>query len=125
MHRRHAEYWTIALLPLLVMRLLLPTGVMPAYGTHGVGLVLCSLAHLQQLPAKGSERLPSNQRGAHSDPLCPFATAAAPAPIVTLNSSPEPPDTRFNLSSGSRDTQRTTIFGPHRSQLTRAPPSYS
>lgn len=124
MHRRH-EYWTIALLPLLVMRLLLPSGVMPAYGTHGVGLVLCSSAHLQRLSVKDSERLAPNQRHTHSDLLCPFAAAAAPAPIITLTSPPAPPDTPLNISSRPRDPQRTVISGPRRSQLTRAPPSYS
>src|SRR5580698_8402443 len=71
MTRRRAEFWMLWLLPLLVMRLLLPTGVMPARSTHGFALVLCSVQHPQSAPQPGH---------AHAEVVCPFAAAATTAP---------------------------------------------
>ena len=63
------------LLPLLLMRLLLPSGVMPARASLGFALVLCSAQHAPSTPDPG--------RG-HADALCPFAAAATPAPPASL-----------------------------------------
>src|ERR1700684_1089470 len=71
MTRQRAQLWMLGLLPLLVVRLLLPTGVMPARGTHGLALVLCGSSPLRRAPEQGHSR---------ADTLCPFAAAAAAAP---------------------------------------------
>lgn len=103
------------LLPLLVMRLLLPTGVMPARGTHGFALVLCSVQHLQSAPQPGH---------AHAEALCPFAAAATaappPAPIR-----PALPVALPGTSQIACTAQCGGQSGTPRSQLARAPPSFS
>jgi hypothetical protein len=115
MSRRRAEFWMLGLLPLLVLRLLLPTGVMPARGIHGLALVLCSAQQVRSAPDTGQ---------VHADALCPFAAAATPAPPATpmqpaVAGSPSslPPLARQALCSGPS--------GAPRSQLARAPPSFS
>jgi hypothetical protein len=115
MTRRRAEFWMLWLLPLLVMRLLLPTGVMPARSTHGVALVLCSFQHLRSAPDQGH---------AHADAPCPFAAAATSAPPsadlnqarVGWQSSPAPL---------AFEAQCRGLTGTARSQCARAPPSFS
>lgn len=115
MTRRRAEFWMFWLLPLLVMRLLLPTGVMPARSTHGFALVLCSVQHLRSAPQPGH---------AHAEALCPFAAAASAAPpsapiqpALALAPSRQPLVVCTAQCSGQSGTPR--------SQLARAPPSFS
>jgi hypothetical protein len=115
MTRRRAEFWMLWLLPLLVMRLLLPTGVMPARSTHGVALVLCSIQHLRSAPESGH---------AHAEPLCPFAAAASAAPPSALIG-PALPDALSNQSPMVCEAQCTGQSGAPRTQLARAPPSFS
>jgi hypothetical protein len=115
MTRRRAEFWMLWLLPLLVMRLLLPTGVMPARSTHGFALVLCSVQHLRSAPQPGH---------AHAESLCPFAAAASAAPP----SAPIQPALPLALPGQSLiacTSQCNGQSGTPRSQLARAPPSFS
>jgi hypothetical protein len=115
MSRRRAELWMLGLLPLLVMRLLLPTGVMPARGTHGLALVLCSAQPARSAPDTGRT---------HADALCPFAAAGMPA----APASPMPPAVAGSASSLSPLARQAPCSGPSgtpRSQLVRAPPSFS
>ena len=103
------------LLPLLVMRLLLPTGVMPARSTHGFALVLCSAQHLRSAPQSGQ---------AHAGALCPFAAAASAAPpAVQVRSALPPALSRQSLIACT--AQCSGQSGTPRSQLARAPPSSS
>jgi hypothetical protein len=115
MTRRRAEFWILWLLPLLVMRQLLPTGVMPARGTHGVALVLCSSQHLRSAPDQGH---------AHADAPCPFAAAATgAAPAADLNQARV--DCRLSLAPLALEGQCRGLTGSARSQRARAPPSFS
>jgi hypothetical protein len=115
MTRQRAQLWMLGLLPLLVVRLLLPIGVMPAHGTHGFALVLCSSSHLHPAPDQGHAR---------ADTLCPFAAAAAAAPAGT----PDHPllvVTRAALAPLPRVLQCPLQGGLARSQSARGPPSFS
>jgi hypothetical protein len=115
MTRQRAQLWMLGLLPLLVVRLLLPTGVMPAHGTHGFALVLCSSSHLHPAPDQGHER---------ADTLCAFAAAAAAAPAGT----PDQPlllSTRAAPAPLPRVLQCPLQGGLARSQTARGPPSFS
>jgi hypothetical protein len=103
------------LLPLLVMRLLLPTGVMPARSTHGLALVLCGVQHLPSAPQPGH---------AHAEALCPFAAAASAAPpAATIR--PALPLALARQLPIARSAQCSGQSGTVRSQLARAPPSFS
>jgi hypothetical protein len=115
MTRRRAEFWMLWLLPLLVMRLLLPTGVMPARSSHGLALVLCSVQHLRSAPQPGHARI---------EALCPFAAAASAAPpsaLILPALTPVP--SRQSLIACT--AQCNGQSGTPRSQLARAPPSFS
>ena len=103
------------LLPLLVMRLLLPSGVMPARSTHGLALVLCSSQHVRSAPDPGR---------VHADALCPFATAVTTAPPASLMQ-PAVAGTRSSLWPLTCQAQCSGQSGAPRSQLARAPPSFS
>lgn len=103
------------LLPLLVMRLLLPTGVMPARSTHGLALVLCSVQHPQSAPQPGH---------AHAEALCPFAAAASAAPpqAAIQPALPLALERQLPIAGGAQCSGQS---GTLRSQLARAPPSFS
>jgi hypothetical protein len=115
MTRHRAQIRMLWLLPLLLTRLLLPTGVMPARGAHGVALVLCSWQHHQSAPA---------QDHSHADAPCPFAAAASAAPPSTLpQSALAMTAPTLALRGGSAQCAGRT--GAARSQRARAPPSFS
>lgn len=112
------------LLPLLLLRLLLPTGVMPADAAGHASLALCSEGLPQPAAVPDREQRQPRPGGSHADSLCPFAAAAALAPP----SAPSPPAPRIAASdapSRGSQAQRTARSGPRRSQLSRAPPSLS
>jgi hypothetical protein len=115
MTRHRAQLWMLWLLPLLVMRLLLPTGVMPARSAHGVALVLCSWQHHQSAP---------DRNHSHVDALCPFAAAATAAPPAAPIL-PVVAATRSTRAPRAGEAQCAGQTGAIRSQSARAPPSFS
>ncbi|MFI4868229.1 MAG: hypothetical protein ACHQDD_02615 [Steroidobacterales bacterium] len=115
MSRRRAEFWMLWLLPLLAMRLLLPSGVMPAHSPHGFALVLCSSQHLRSAPDPGH---------AHAEALCPFAAAATPAPPASLMQAAVAA-APSSLAPLTCQAQCSGHSGAARSQFARAPPSFS
>jgi hypothetical protein len=115
MTRQRAQLWMLGLLPLLVVRLLLPTGVMPARGSHGLALVLCGSTHLRPAP---------EQRHSHADTPCPFAAAAVAAPTDTP-AQPALLATRSALAQLAISAQCPLHSAVARSQTARGPPSYS
>ncbi|MGH8231921.1 MAG: hypothetical protein ACRESY_08885 [Steroidobacteraceae bacterium] len=114
MTRRRAEFWLLGLLPLLVMRLLLPTGVMPARGDHGFALILCGVQHQHAGPDSGR---------AHADTPCPFAAAATVAPPASVQLSPCVPAATSTLILAPAPCSAQSVLA--RSQRARAPPSFS
>jgi hypothetical protein len=115
MTRRNAQFWMLWLLPLLVTRLLLPTGVMPARAAHGVALVLCSWQHHRSAP---------DQTHSHADAPCPFAAAATAAPPAAASLAALA-STLPTLAPSSGTAQCIGRSGVARSQRARAPPSFS
>jgi hypothetical protein len=115
MTRQRAQLWMLGLLPLLVMRLLLPTGVMPAHSSHGFALVLCSSSHQHPAPDQGHAR---------ADTLCAFAAAGAAAPAGAPDQAPLFA-IRAALLSLSGVLQCPLQGGLARSQTARGPPSFS
>jgi hypothetical protein len=115
MTRRRAEFWMLWLLPLLVMRLLLPTGVMPARSGHGFALVLCSVQHLRSAPQPGQ---------AHTKMLCPLEATQDAASSSALIQPPLPLVLSRQLPVACT-AQCSTQSGTVRTQLARAPPPFS
>jgi hypothetical protein len=147
MIRRAALVWMRTLLPLLALRLLLPTGFMLAPGEHGVALVLCSMAmprgaastdgagamsmdmHMSgmDMAASGDAgRHPApDDGGAHKDTVCPFAAAASPAPVSVQPLIAQRLVPVVTVALLRTEPQRTAQSGPLRSQISRAPPAFS
>jgi hypothetical protein len=119
-HRRAEKYFLFAL-PLIVLRLLLPAGLMPTAEISGPALELCSPEKVGQSP--GNPRAPE-QGGSHNDGLCPFAAAAAMAPahaaVIQVS-----PGVGLALAPCSFNAQCVAQSGPLRTQRSRAPPSNS
>jgi len=123
MNRRRAQGWVFWLLPLLAARLLLPVGVMPAAGSQGPALMLCSGGFLATALADSASRRDATQRGSSdAGGSCPFAAAgllapplAATLPALALATAVAAPP--------ALSAQRGAQFGPLRSQLSRAPPA--
>lgn len=117
MTRRQAQLWTVWLLPLLVVRLLLPSGVMPAHGAHGASLVMCRAQF-------GAPLLPASSGGhtdpTHADHSCPFFAAAALAAPTTQLSALSP--LLLVVAVALLALRRINPSGPIRSQRSRAPP---
>ena len=121
MTRRRLQFTIHWLLPLLVLRLMLPSGIMPAYDLQGMKLVFCSGLVQQPQDDAGHSGSPAS---AHADVLCPFAAAAAPAPP------PVPVLTELRLSVAISPVARQLFFavvqpGPRRIQTPRGPPALS
>jgi hypothetical protein len=114
MTRRRAEFWLLWLIPLLVMRLLLPTGVMPARGDHGFALILCTVQHPHAAPDAGR---------AHADAPCPFAAAATVAPPASAQLAPCALTVSRALILAPAPCAARSVLA--RSQRARAPPSFS
>lgn len=122
MTRRRAENWIVWLLPLLMLRLLLPVGVMPAAGPQGTGFVLCT-AQFGVNAAAANHTAPI-RGSSHADSLCPFAAAAAGAPTPSVR----PMAARgvaVILPELSIVAGMPSASGPVRSQTSRAPPQLS
>jgi hypothetical protein len=124
-HRaRTLAHWL--LLP-LVLRLLLPLGVMPGVA-HGVpALVLCSLHRdAPDQPAPGGTDAGAQDRHAPAAQAdhCPFGAAAHLAPVTA----PAAVQCAFAavLITVTAETGRALApLGPPRVQLSRAPPAFS
>ncbi|HEY3732145.1 MAG TPA: hypothetical protein VGL28_12875 [Steroidobacteraceae bacterium] len=114
MTRRRADFWLLWVLPLLVMRLLLPTGVMPARGDHGFALILCGVQHQHAAPDSGRT---------HADTPCPFAAAATVAPPASIQLAPWAPAASSTPIIAPALGGVPTVLA--RSQRARAPPSFS
>ncbi len=124
MHNRRYHRSTLWLLPLLLWRLLLPAGVMPASG-HQAGLVMCS-GHGALAAESGvkPDTPDSRSGGKPAQHTCPFAMVGAFAPLSASYMHAD------IIESATRtvavpDAQRIAPSGPQRKHLSRGPPELS
>jgi len=141
MTRRSAQRWLRSLLPLLALRLLLPVGVMPMAGPHGIELVPCSMGSPAATPMPAMDMSGMDMSGmempgmdpaapapaptSQKDTLCVFAAAAGLAPVAAL-----PTASLFRIGTSSFEVERSepqhhAQSGPLRIQMSRAPPTLS
>jgi hypothetical protein len=114
----------LLVLGMLFLRALIPAGFMLAPLDGGLTMVVCDAAmsagehaHHHHPGHDG----PAHPEGAHSDPTCPYAQSAGPAPLPTLPTIAgaaasdwhEPPATVAQIFS---------TCGPVREQTPRGPP---
>jgi hypothetical protein len=114
--RRHLHLLIALLLPLMVMRGMLPVGYMPVAEGGAFKMALCSDG--LQLPGESDQdnhKLP----GSGGDCLFAHATASAPPPSIIALAAPEFMDTR---STGPSAAQQTAGVIP-RAQSSRGPPA--
>lgn len=111
--RRH---WLVAiLLPMLVLRALVPAGFMAAAtGDGGVHMQFC--AHV----GMHGSHAPDPKQGA--DPRCPFAQSASPAPLPVLPVT-APGALVIDSDRPVFVARATGSFGPPRQQSPRGPPT--
>jgi hypothetical protein len=123
--RRRARNLLHWLLPLLVLRLLLPLGVMPGVAHGAPALVLCSL-YSAASPHAGAPDVGGGS-GPHdhaAQTSCPFAAAAHVAPVLAF----EPVQFTFAavlITADAKTGRALALIGPPRSHLSRAPPAFS
>jgi hypothetical protein len=117
---------TWLLLPLFVLRGLVPAGFMIDTSSNGLSMVICSGGVYKTVMVDHGDQAPVTDHGQqtqHGDSICPFAAAATGAP--PSNDVPM----LFGVSVGgaaiSHVDQFHSSFGPSRTQQSRAPPSFS
>lgn len=117
--RRHTRGWIALLLPLMLLRALLPAGYMPVAVDGELRIVMCSagLALIADTGNTGDHTQPSD------DGSCLFAHAAAFAPPAAAPCcAVAPPSLSFDASL---ITELPPATGPPRATSARAPPSFS
>jgi hypothetical protein len=118
MSRRRALSLLWVLLPLMVARVMLPSGYMPVDGMHGLRLVLCSGVVLP--PADDAPQPAGQHAGEFS---CPFAQAPAFAPPFEFARVAAAP---LVSAAPSPLTPRSAApSGPPRLDRARGPPLHS
>jgi hypothetical protein len=119
--RRHIPLLIALLLPLMVMRGLLPAGYMAAAEDGKLRIVMCSAGLVTTGEAgSGSD---SGQPSAAGTGDCLFAHAATVAPQVGCADAITPPPYRIYLASDHSITQPQAT-GPPRPAGARAPPTF-
>jgi hypothetical protein len=115
--RRHLHLLIALLLPLMVMRGMLPAGYMPVAEDGAFKMALCSEG-LQQPSSNGDtndHRLP----GSGSDCLFAHAAGSAPPPSIVVVASPEATDERSAAMPAAQSIASTI----RRAQSPRGPPT--
>ena len=126
MRRRGNLGWAALLvLGLLFLRALVPAGVMLAAVDGNLALVLCDAEtpageHQHHHHHLGHDHA-AHHEGAHTDPTCPYAQSAGPAPLPAL---PVLAGGAVHelLVPPAAVSQTFLSFGPARRQTSRGPP---
>ena len=123
-HIKKPGWATLLVLGVLFLRALVPAGFMPAPVDGRLAFVVCDAemsAGIHQHHHHSGHDHAAHHEGAHSDPICPYAQSAGPAPLPTLPvlagaaaSDQMVPPTAV--------TQTFLRFGPTRQQTSRGPP---
>lgn len=127
-HLRNPGWVTLLILGWLFLRALIPAGFMLAQVDGGLALVVCDAEmsageHQHHHHHPGHDH-PAHHEGVHSDPTCPYAQSAGPAPLPTL------PvlvggAVHDRLVPPAAVTQTIATFGPPRQQTSRGPPPFA
>jgi Protein of unknown function (DUF2946) len=124
-HFRNPGRTTLLVLGMLFLRALVPAGFMLAPVDGGLTVVVCdvemSAGERQHHHHPGHDGA-AHPDGAHSDPTCPYAQSAGPAPLPTL------PAIAGGAVSDLQEqpaavAQIISTCGPIRQQSPRGPPS--
>jgi hypothetical protein len=118
--RRRIRGWIALLLPLMVLRALLPAGYMPVAADGELRIVMCSA---------GLDTLGHHDRGHGQDDgtqaqqaSCPFAHAATLAPPNAVRHQAIASPVGIDIAAAA---QRTLPTSPYRFAAARGPPRYS
>jgi len=123
MTKRRAQAFVFWLLPILVLRALMPIGSMLDFSSGTPTVVMCSTDYTKAASQSGEASTTHQQATEHGDQhsVCPFAAALAAAPPVesTFNA-----DSLFSaVTLQFFVTDHHAVSGPSRINLTRGPPS--
>ena len=117
-HRLRLALWVA---PVLLFRALMPVGFMLEPVAGRAEIVLCGADAPNAIHDRGHHDHAGHRRHSHTDPTCPYAQSAGPAPLSSfaqVTAAPMlpvfvPPD---------RISQSHAHFGPTRQHSPRAPP---
>jgi hypothetical protein len=122
-HIKKPGWATLVVLGALFLRALVPAGFMPAPVDGRLAFVVCDArmsagVHDHHHPGHDNA---AHHEGTHSDPTCPYAQSAGPAPLPTLPvlAGAAASD---QLVPPAAVTQTFLAFGPTRQQSSRGPP---
>jgi hypothetical protein len=124
--RRHTRFLIALLLPLMVLRAMLPAGYMPVAENGALRIIMCSDGIYASAADQGAKQTTTNND--HKAPPnysdCPFAHAAVDAPpvVVTALLVDAPLTLAFNTSARA---QLPLTTGPPRQLSARGPPTIS
>lgn len=130
--RTRKSIW-LALLPLLLLRGLVPAGYMIEANAGGLSIVVCESGIYKDAVIAGSaEHHHHDHHGtsgdtssaAHDHSICPFAIAAVGAPTPDLPAIVAVVSTEIGRVVDEPVVQ-SGLFGPSRTQQSRAPPYFS
>ena len=123
---RGRRWWARALLPLLLLRALIPAGFMPATSAGSLALVFCEPAALAAGPHAGAHHHgheDAGHAGHAASAECPFAQSAAPA-LPSLAALPPVQPQIADAPSAVRE-QPALPSVPLRHAAARGPPALS
>jgi len=117
--RRRFENLTAWLLPFLLLRMLLPAGIMPVAGAQGVDFSICRGVVALDRSFVDEDTVPATS-DAHGDQSCPFGLVVAGAAGDSAGSASL---LRFVQSAGPDYALPDPVVAPaHRAHPPRAPP---
>jgi hypothetical protein len=119
--RRHLRLTIALLLPLMVLRAMLPAGYMPVTENGELRMVMCSAG--MQLPGNGDGNDHNNHQPASDTGSCPFASALVSVPPVQYVAAVVTA-VEFGFSTQAAD-ELPPSTGPPRTTAARAPPALS
>jgi hypothetical protein len=126
LRRMHRRRWALVLLPLLLLRALVPVGFMPAVGAGSFALMFCDAAtgigagaHAHH-HGHGQGPAASGQAGHAAAPDCPYAQSAAP-PLLAVTAVP-PTAPRADAPAGWPAVLEAPRPPPPRHAAARGPP---
>jgi len=127
MTTNRAQAFVFWLLPILVLRALMPVGLMLDTSRNGVAIVMCSGDTYQGVTHTSNDNFGTSrpQTSQHDDQhsVCPFSVALAAAP--TVQSTFIVDSTFASATPDARVTSPQSTYGPSRINLTRGPPWFS
>jgi len=121
--RRRARWWTVVLLPALLLRSLIPAGFMLAPLDGRLSVILCDTDAAGPAHKHAGHDHPGHHH-LQLDPNCPYAQSAGPAPLPALPALGPQPVVKAPVQP-AHPGEVYAHCGPPRQQVPRGPPHFA